>query len=80
MGQWMLLPVAEDVIAGRINRFGVRARKRRAGSIKWEMRISNLDDISGLISNVDPMDFANMADVADVPPWECEIPLTDDGF
>ena len=30
--------------------------------------------------NIDVTDLANLADVADAPLWEFEIPLTDDGF
>ena len=76
MGEWMLLPQAELVIAERISRFKVK----RAGSPRHTWRTTGLDRISGLVSNVDWYDIANLADVANVPLWECELPDTDDGF
>ena len=75
MGEWMLLPQAELVIADRISRFKVDRPRR-----PW--RTTGLDLISGLVPNVPyyPDDIANLADVADVALWECEVPDTDDGF
>ena len=33
-----------------------------------------------LLVYFDGNDIANLADVSDAPLWECEMPLTDDGF
>ena len=65
----MMLPEAEDVIAGRINRFQLPHRKGN-----WVLRITGVDRLSGLVSNIDDNDIANMADVAEAPLWECELP------
>ena len=81
MGEWMTFPGAEDVIAERTSRFGVITRYHSNGRrTKGNMRICNLSGISGLAANIDWEDIANLADVGDVPLWECEIPLSDDGF
>ena len=69
MGEWMMLPEAEDVIAERINRFQLPHRKGN-----WVLRTTGVDRISGLASNIDYNDIANMADVAETPLWECELP------
>ena len=33
-----------------------------------------------LFVNFHPGDIANMNDVTEAPLWECEIPLSDDGY
>ena len=78
MGEWMMFPGADGVIAERVSRFGVPRPwwVRRGGT----ERICNLSVISGVLSNFDKTDVANLADVGDVPLWECEIPSSDDGF
>ena len=76
MGEWLVLPQAEDMIAARcVNirevRRGGRMSNRRGSNLKYYDRYAwpgigaaNLDDLEDM----------------DVPMWECEIPLTDDGF
>ena len=76
MGEWLSHPWAENIIAERISRFGSIPRGRG-----W--RVTGVDKLSGLASNFDKNDIANMADVAEAPLWECELPRfpsTDDGF
>lgn len=75
MGEWLAVPGVDEVIAERINRFhfgfwGRRMRRRPAHS-----------RCSDLFVHIDERDIANLNDVTPlVPLWECEIPLTDDGF
>ena len=66
----MMLPEAESVISDRIDRF-TTARG---------LRFTSLDRLSGVVSHIDYNDIANLADVKEVPLWECEIPGSDDGF
>lgn len=75
MGEWMMLPEAEYVIAARITRFRSAQNRQR-----WTWKFTGPDHLSSLVSNIDFNDIANLADVGDVPLWECEIPLSDDGF
>ena len=78
MGEWLMIPGAEEVLGNRISRFNYRRGghremgRNRRGTIR-----RRFDD---LLVYVDGNDFANLADVSDAPLWECEMPLTDDGF
>ena len=67
MGVWMTLPETESSIEERTSRFW---------AVKRGWRMTGLDRISGLVANFDRNDVANMADVCEVPLWECEVPLT----
>ena len=74
-----MLPQADSVIAEHVNRFVVNPRGR------FKYRNTGLDRVSHLVSNVDWNDIANLADVAEAPPWDCEITKMrwadmDDGF
>ena len=40
------------------------------------MRICPLDSISGIASNIDYEDIANLNHVSEVGLWDCEIPVT----
>ena len=74
MGEWLSHPEAENIIAERISRF--RSFPNGRG---WQY--TGIDRISGLASNFDYNDIANLDDVAEAPLWECELyPSTDDGF
>ena len=74
----MLVPAVEDMIKANTSRF-IRSKHKvkRIGR-----NITTLDRMSGLVSNIDCTDIANLDDLHGfgVPMWECEIPLTDDGF
>ena len=78
MGVWLMLPQAEEVIAARCT-FGKQIRRggkvrtrggKRGGTANYDMHVCRGDGVA----NLD--DLKDM----DVPMWECEIPLTDDGF
>lgn len=76
MGQWLLIPEAEEMIKARCL-IGC-TRRHRAGKIFQNIIDGQLDRV---VQCTD--DIANMDDLADcgVPYlWECEIPLSDDGF
>ena len=67
MGAWLELPEVEWYIERR----GLRRSMRESGRqrLKYcDIRVQHTGDV------------ANMNDVMDVPLWECEIPLSDDGF
>ena len=74
MGEWMMLPEAEYVIEQRIARFQSQTKKAN----RW--RLTTPDNLSGIVSNIDFNDIANLADVGEVHLWECEIPRSDDGL
>lgn len=73
MGEWMLFPAFEELLAERVNHFYF-----------WPDRRAYVCYYSGVLANVgeDWSDIANLADIEDMVPdlWECEIPSTDDGF
>ena len=64
MGEWMMLPQADAVIAKRTKRFIERR--------DYYWRGTQLGNLSGFASNIDFTDIANLADVEGVPLWECE--------
>lgn len=76
MGEWMMIPGAE-MIEARINSY--RPARRSRGS-SYERRYSGICVHSDLQVAFNSSDIANLADVIEAPLWECEIPLTDDGF
>ena len=70
MGEWLMIPETEEMIVVRINRFKYRRGRREKGPSRFhDLRVY-----------FDGNDIANLADVSDEPLWECEVPLTDDGF
>ena len=73
MGEWMMIPEAEQVIATRIRRY----RYQRTITRRYAIAEVPMD----LFVQFDINDIANLNDVAEAwPPWQCEIPSTDDGF
>ena len=69
-----MFPEAEEVIANRIKSRRFSRQKGRPN--RWPYSSSHWD----LNVFFDFSDIANLADVAEVPLWECEMLLTDDGF
>ena len=72
MGEWMMFPTAEEVI------------QRRANTNRWtegysrNFRRRNVP--KDLQVHFDSNDIANLDDVKEAGLWDCEIPLSDDGF
>lgn len=74
MGEWMIIPGAEEMIAERINRYCIPSKTLRR---RYHRIPVDLDLCVNFTSN----DLANLADVVEESPLlDFEIPLTDDGF
>lgn len=73
MGEWMTFPTAEKVLKVRVNRYW---SGRRTNGTPFKCTNLTLD----LHVHFDGNDVANLHDVAEAGLWECEIPISDDGF
>lgn len=73
MGEWLTVPGAEQVIAERIARFSIRRNGCRRAGRRYRYSMETL-------VYFDESDVADLADVSEVPLWDCEMPWTDDGF
>ena len=70
MGAWLEIPDVEFWIERRCHKRCTLKRTRRR----------RRQHIFDLFVQCEPGDVANMNDVLEAPLWECEIPLSDDGF
>lgn len=69
MGAWLEIPMIEYYMMKRL----VNKRNTR---INRDVQIRRCE----LFVNIDPADIANLDDVMEAPLWECEVPMSDDGF
>lgn len=74
MGEWMMIPEAEEMIAERSGRYYFR---KHCGTRRYA--VSEIP--FSLFVQFDTNDIANLNDVEEAGHlWECEIPSTDEGF
>lgn len=71
MGAWLEMPDVE---------YWIKRRCYKRCYLGTNTPHSFRKAVFDLFVNIEPGDLANMNDVEEVPLWECEIPLSDDGF
>ena len=69
MGAWLEVPEIDSYMGRRLTNKSRYYRGRRIRKYHCDLYV-----------NIHPGDIANMNDVTEVPLWECEIPLSDDGY